>query len=144
MPNNPLAPENIFAIKRHNYCIIKWDPVVYDTSATQTITVAAYEVYRSSMTNGLDYTVIATLTSTVTTTEIASIYTDISIQSDEVYFYKVRCLGEASSTLTVTIGDMSSEVSAIYFGDLLSVSMEAPQFAAARYDQSYWDQFTYN
>ncbi|MBL3658195.1 fibronectin type III domain-containing protein [Fulvivirga sediminis] len=84
-PAAPSAPENLAAVAVSNNRInLTWD----SNSTGET----GFEVYRTTSTSGLNYTLIATTEANATS------YSDNQLFGNNTYYYKIRAIGPGSSS----------------------------------------------
>jgi len=134
----PKKPENFYVIKRNNYAILKWDRVTKDIN-DEDVTVKKYIVYRTQKTNSNDFIVLGEVTTTDFENKVDTIFIDIDIEENEIYFYKVSCVNIFDEESEAT-----QEEAGIYFGDLQDNKPEKAETIAGRWDISVWDGCIYS
>ena len=132
----PKVPEKFYVVKRKNHAIVKWDKVTEDIEGNP-LTIDHYHVYRTSKTNSKEFVLVATVNTTDILGAVDTIYIDIDIEDNEIYFYKIVAVNVALEE-----SDFTQEESGIYFGDIQDNRPEEAETIAARWDISLWDSVT--
>ena len=134
MPNTiPRTPDNLFVTKRNLYAVVQWDKVTEDVDGNPVV-VKQYNVYRTQKTNSKEFVLVREVDTTDYNGDIDTIYVDIDIDNNEIYFYKVTCINTIDEE-----SDTTQEETGWYFGDIADNNPEPVEELAARWDISLWD-----
>jgi hypothetical protein len=79
-----IQPGHVFAVRRANYAIVRWDPLVHDWIGNPVV-ATSYIVQRASLIDESDLVTLATITTTDATGQIDTAFVDTNPQPTAVY-----------------------------------------------------------